>query len=178
MWHGRSQPTTRRTRLHANDHAPGLRRDPLRWGPKGAPHGWIPGGLGMGLVCHWSRDCFFSVLIFWIKTSYVARLAPRPRRPPGHRPDTARTPPGEHPEGPALIAQLRDENAYLRQQLDHQTHIVAGLVQRLAELPSGAPPGAVPQAREAAPPTPVVAETPDTTLAAWRRWWRRVTGSG
>jgi hypothetical protein len=68
---------------------------------------------------------------------------------PGDRPDPARTPPGEHPEGPALIAQLRDENAYLRQQLDHQTHIVAGLVQRLAELPSGAPPGAVPQAREA-----------------------------
>jgi hypothetical protein len=39
---------------------------------------------------------------------------------PGDRPDPARTPPGEHPEGPALIAQLRDENAYLRQQLDHQ----------------------------------------------------------
>jgi hypothetical protein len=78
----------------------------------------------------------------------------------------------------ALIAQLRDENAYLRQQLDHQTRIIAGLVQRLPELPAGSPPDAVPQAREAAPPTPVVAETPDTTLAAWRRWWRRVTGSG
>jgi hypothetical protein len=24
----------------------------------------------MGLVCHWSRHLFFSVLIFWIKMSY------------------------------------------------------------------------------------------------------------
>jgi len=51
----------------------------------------------------------------------------------------------------ALIAQLQDENAYLRQQLDHQTHIIAGLVQRIPGLPAGTEAPITPQEHDPAP---------------------------
>jgi hypothetical protein len=76
---------------------------------------------------------------------HVAEMNTGPDHDPNARPDAGPDATGSAPD--ALIAQLRDENAYLRQQLDHQTHIIAGLVQRLPELPSGEPP------REDAPVT-------------------------
>jgi len=112
---------------------------------------------------------------------------------------TVRDDPTGHPEGSALIAQLERENAFLRQQVDRQTHIIAGLIQRLPdtpELPAGdVPPpssenasqGAIrapqggdrpPEVPEPMRPTYPVSQTPmsDTLALGWRRWWRRITG--
>jgi hypothetical protein len=71
-----------------------------------------------------------------------------PDHDPNTRPDAGPDATGFAPD--ALIAQLRDENAYLRQQLDHQTHIIAGLVQRLPELPAGTDAQTMPQDRDPA----------------------------
>jgi hypothetical protein len=65
-------------------------------------------------------------------------LWPQPAQPHARSTHDARDErSGRAEDQDALVAQLRDENAYLRQQLDHQTHIIAGLVQRLPELPAG-----------------------------------------
>jgi hypothetical protein len=67
--------------------------------------------------------------------------------PDASGPDPA--PSGTMPDA-RLIETLQSENAYLRQQLDHQTHIIAGLVQRLPELPATTAPSEMPQDHDTA----------------------------
>jgi hypothetical protein len=50
----------------------------------------------------------------------------------------------DDPLASALVEQLQRENDFLRQQVDRQTHIIAGLVQRLPELPAGSSTGPTP----------------------------------
>lgn len=79
----------------------------------------------------------------------------------------------------ARIAHLEAEILFLRQQLDHQAHIIAGLVQRVLELPAGEPVQDAAQTQKMAPRSedqPVMASTP--MALAWRRWWRRMRGGG
>jgi hypothetical protein len=93
---------------------------------------------------------------------------PQPAQPHAQRTHDARDERAEDRD--ALVAQLRDENAYLRQQLDHQTHIIAGLVQRLQELPAGEPSQEMPQERAGSPRSddnPTVA--PDSLVGRLRR---------
>jgi hypothetical protein len=76
-----------------------------------------------------------------------------------------------------VVATLRSENAFLRQQLDHQTHIIAGLVQRLPELPDTSIAQDAPSTHHVAPVSDdtgrVASARPEPV---WRRWWRWVTG--
>jgi hypothetical protein len=122
-------------------------------------------------------------------------LWPQPER--AHEPNemTARARRTAHEstvrEGSALIAQLERENAFLRQQVDRQTHIIAGLIQRLPdtpELPAGdVPPPSSENASQGAIRAPQAgdqikeASTPmmpvsDTLALGWRRWFRRISG--
>ncbi len=61
-------------------------------------------------------------------------------------------------ESDALLVQLREEIAFLRQQVERQNHLLAGLIQRLPELPAGqdasAAPPATPQPTERVEPVP------------------------
>ncbi len=76
-------------------------------------------------------------------------------------------------ESDALLVQLREEIAFLRQQVERQNHIIAGLIQRVPELPAGNsnPVEESPQQVVAADPTPDV-QTLNTAQPAG--WWRRV----
>jgi len=103
---------------------------------------------------------------------------PQPAQPHEQRTHGARDERSEDRD--ALIETLRSENAYLRQQLDHQTHIVAGLVQRLPELPAGEPSQDAPVTHERAP-TPherreAFWHTPAGPPSALRGWIRRLIG--
>lgn len=73
------------------------------------------------------------------------------------------------PASDALVAALQDEVTFLRQQLDHQTRIIAGLVQRIPEL-QALPESALQEAHS----EPVPAKVQSVT--GWRRWWRRMLG--
>ena len=95
---------------------------------------------------------------------------------------------GPHPDSEqdhaALVEQLRSENAYLRRQLEstladlteearRRDHIIAGLLQRVAELP--APPGqdtAGPeQDTRQDRPSPGQASAPAPAAQVRRPWW-------
>ncbi len=58
----------------------------------------------------------------------------------------------------ALVLQLQEEVRFLRQQVERQNHLLAGLIQRLPELPAGqdasAAPPATPQPTERVEPVP------------------------
>jgi hypothetical protein len=72
--------------------------------------------------------------------AWVPGLESGPETVSGDRPEHSGAIPDESEPNPdALVATLQDEITFLRQQLDHQTHIIAGLVQRLPELPAGDP---------------------------------------
>ncbi len=76
----------------------------------------------------------------------------------------------------ALLVQLREEIAFLRQQVERQNHLIAGLIQRVPELPAG---GAFSHVEES--PRQVVAAAPSPEPGPpppwWRRWWGRLVGS-
>jgi hypothetical protein len=92
------------------------------------------------------------------------------RRSPTDHPNDAATTARDD----ALIAQLRDENRYLREQLDHQTRIVAVMAQRLAELPSGEPAQDAAQTQKKAPLRDAGGETASESL--WQRVRRWIVG--
>ena len=91
-----------------------------------------------------------------------------------------------------LIASLRAEIDFLREESRRKDRIIAGLVQRVPALPAGQDaPETPPAAQGAAEPTapafrPSVAAWRERTTRevdldrpsepAWRRWWRRMTG--
>jgi hypothetical protein len=84
-------------------------------------------------------------------------------------PDARRTP-LDASQDSALVAHLEQEITYLRQQLDHQTRITAGLVEQLRALPPGEPlqgfdPGTL--RAEAPAPTP---DAPRSLIARLRAW--------
>jgi hypothetical protein len=91
----------------------------------------------------------------------------------------------EHPNATReLIATLQAENARLWELLNVEVearrradHLVAGLMERLPELPAETPER---ETRDAAEPLGViVTPTPDTErIPSWRRWWQRMTGAG
>ena len=56
----------------------------------------------------------------------------------------------DDPHPGALVAQLEAENAFLRQQVDRQTHIIARLIQRLPDTPKLAA-GEIPEDAPTAP---------------------------
>jgi hypothetical protein len=79
------------------------------------------------------------------------------------------------PDSRALISQLRDEIAYLREESRRKDHIIAGLVERLPpqlEAPS--------EPREAPTVTTEGASSsgvpPEREAPSERPWWRRVFG--
>jgi hypothetical protein len=96
-------------------------------------------------------------------------------------------------EGSALVAHLERENAFLRQQVDRQNHIIAGLIQRFPDTPELSA-GDAPRSENKGSPSDDVglrASAPLTTMeqssetldagaheVGWRRWWRRMTGGG
>ena len=114
--------------------------------------------------------------------------------PTGERPECATERPdatgtrlgAERDATDALIAQLRDENRYLRQQLDHQTQITGMMARRLAELPATidvtdavqdanpAPQRVVPSVEASAPSAPATV----AMASGWRRWWQRIRRPG
>ena len=128
------------------------------------------------------------------KRSGAWRVFFPPVEPTGARQDATGTKQDTDSTAPdALIARLEAENAYLRQILDAEIearrradHLVAGLVERVRELPATVDVTDVLQesnpaplrddtaARASEPYTPVS----DTLALAWRRWWRRMTGGG
>jgi hypothetical protein len=88
------------------------------------------------------------------------------------------------PDSRALISQLRDEIAYLREESRRKDHIIAGLVER---LPTQLEAPASPEPREASTVTtegvsgtggPPERETPSERPEGHDRvpWWRRVFG--
>lgn len=107
----------------------------------------------------------------------------------GPIPDEAE--PGPDDSGPnpdALVAALQDEVTFLRQQLDHQTRIIAGLVQRIPELQAlpesaSAPVGAQEAPGRVDPPqtTNETLQSPRTAPSAGsegllQRLWRAIAG--
>ena len=81
----------------------------------------------------------------------------------------------------ALIANLQRENARLWEELAERAeeirrrdHIIAGLVQRVPELPSGQDAPATHQNRPGA--TEPTRSASDALMLRWRRWLRRVRG--
>ena len=123
---------------------------------------------------------------------YVSVPAPeiRPEQHSGDRPeDSGPIPDDTGKNSDTLVAALQDEIAFLRQQLDHQTHIIAGLVSRLPDLPALAEPANAPVDAPGplgrADPHEMTANTSHraygesvpsqvSLLTAWRLWWRRV----
>ena len=100
-----------------------------------------------------------------------------------------------------LVTQLRDENAFLRADVDYlrQTldaemearrradHLVAALMERLPELPATVSKMDThvdaPQGSTSAPPRDDLTTEVSTAMSApqgsgLRRWWRRITGGG
>ncbi len=95
---------------------------------------------------------------------------------------------GERSASPDMVAVLRDDVKFLRNELAERTeeirrrdHIIAGLVERVRELPAtteDAPTAhrSGPQAgdRPDVDPTPMMPVS-DTLALGWRRWFRRIT---
>ena len=102
----------------------------------------------------------------------------------GDRQDTARMPPAEAPVDLILVYEarltgLREDLAFLRNELTARTeeirrrdHIIAGLVERLPELPTGE--DAPTTQRSATGATERTGAGSDTAAPWWRRWWRRM----
>ena len=99
--------------------------------------------------------------------STARRPEPDPESVPDARPESVRNVPD------ALITELRSEVAFLRQQVERQNHLLAGLIQRLPELPTGE--DAPTRAPEAPGATERAGPSPDPSASWWRRWWRRVS---
>lgn len=103
---------------------------------------------------------------------------PQPERPHDRGSNADRS--SVHEE--ARIAHLEAEILFLRQQLDHQAHIIAGLVQRVPELPAGETAPDAAQSANTGPQTRHRGEmaaksiTPasDSLALRWRAWWRRI----
>jgi hypothetical protein len=78
-----------------------------------------------------------------------------------------------------LGAELSDRTEEIR----GRDHISAGLVERVRELPAGVPDTqdavVAPRSDDAAArASETYTPISDTLALTWRRWWRRVTGSG
>ncbi len=69
----------------------------------------------------------------------------------------------------ALLVQLREEVAFLRQQVERQNHLIAGLIQRVPQLPAGDAPVAAPEPQREAEPA---GATSDTSVPWWKFWER------
>ncbi len=69
-------------------------------------------------------------------------------------------------ETSTLVRQLREEIAFLRQQVERQNHLIAGLIQRVPELPAGDAPRAHQEPHHATHDVEPAANT--------RSWWGRV----
>ena len=86
--------------------------------------------------------------------------------------------------GDVAIARLEAENAYLRQVLDAEIearrradHLVAGLMERLPELPASTDREHAPQSANTGPQRDdTSAEAPEPPRVWWRHWWRRARG--
>ena len=85
----------------------------------------------------------------------------------------------QYGESGALISQLRDENAYLRDENRRKDEIIMQQAMTMQQL-SAAPPQESPGASEAVEEEPEEAEprsgTPGPQEAAQRPWWKRVFG--
>ncbi|MDP9358337.1 MAG: hypothetical protein M3R02_24225 [Chloroflexota bacterium] len=80
----------------------------------------------------------------------------------GFRTDSVRNP-------DALLVQLREEIAFLRQQVERQNHLIAGLIQRVPELPTG---DAAVAARDPQHETRPVEPAGDALVPWWKFWER------
>jgi excisionase family DNA binding protein len=100
-----------------------------------------------------------------------------PGAPTGEQQDADR------PATDALVSALHDRIDSLERQLAERTeeirrrdHLIAGFIERLPELPAGQ--DAAVSEMQVPTSGAVASKPPDTTPAAWRRWWRRMTGGG
>ncbi len=90
-----------------------------------------------------------------------------PERNPDAKPeDSGPVPDQTGRESDALLVQLREEIAFLRQQVERQNHLIAGLIQRVPELPAG---DATRTHQEPHHATHEVEPAADTSS-----WWRRM----
>src|SRR5215210_7001780 len=88
-------------------------------------------------------------------------------------------PTDQYGESGALISQLRDENAYLRDENRRKDEIIMQQVMTMRQLSAPAPPEQ-PEASETVEEGPEVtqsqSDTPGPQEAVQRPWWRRVFG--
>ena len=85
----------------------------------------------------------------------------------------------QYGESSALISQLRDENAYLRDENRRKDEIImqqAMTMRQLSAAPSQEPPGASETVEEEPEEAEPRSATPGPPYAAQRPWWRRVFG--
>ena len=104
---------------------------------------------------------------------FLSPTADRQDAPPDTQQDTDRIATGTSDGWAELMAALRSEVDHLREESRRKDHIIAGLVQRLPELPAGE--GTPTRPPDAPGATQRTAPAPDTAASWWQRWFRRMT---